>query len=108
MGGRLGPGFISIPASTRRMRRQARSLAPEVRILQDGEEEEEVEEGWESKFSARSIESMRRVARRRLVVTLTLHTREDKVEKGSMVVVVVVESLLIWNMMVSDRDIVIV
>ena len=42
------------------------------------------------------------------MVSLTLHTREEKVEEGSVVVVAVVEILLMWFMMVRDRSMVIV
>ena len=100
----LGPGFISIPASTSRMRREATTRAPEARILQvrgEGEKEDEEEEeeglvGQEEEFALNSIEIMARAAWSRIVVSLTLHTREEKVEEESVVVVALVESLVMW------------
>ena len=47
----------------------------------------------------------KRAAWSRAVVSLTLHTREQKVEEGSMVAVV--ERSMMWYMMVRDTSIVI-
>ena len=108
-----GPGFVSTPASIRSMSRHARSLAPEARILlvpsqslpelQDRRWEEE---GREGEVTVTSVERRKRATWRREVVTLTLHTREEKGEVGSVVVVAVVELIryviVRENIMVSN------